>query len=212
MRGFDKASKLIVPLLTDEAGTKYKLLSEAFSDNPEVKSVSGSRAIPGNTLISDLLLHRSDQTIEEGMRVLNNVVEYNYPQLLGLKLLAGRYFDGPEKDTVVSKIILNRTAVERLGYTPDESIGEELQFDFNGLKFRYRVIGVIEDFHQLSLHSSIDPMMFELSTGDYQQNIILDIEAGNFQQALHSLKRDWSDILPDLPFEYFLLDGQIYRV
>ena len=207
--GFDKASKLIVPLLTDEAGTKYKLLSEAFSDNPEVKSVSGSRAIPGNTLISDLLLHRSDQTIEEGMRVLNNVVEYNYPQLLGLKLLAGRYFDGPEKDTVVSKIILNRTAVERLGYTPDESIGEELQFDFNGLKFRYRVIGVIEDFHQLSLHSSIDPMMFELSTGDYQQNIILDIEAGNFQQALHSLKRDWSDILPDLPFEYFLLDDHL---
>lgn len=207
--GFDRNAKLVVPLSTDDAAASYPALKQKFGENSSIGKVTGSQVVPGSRIVSDLLAYKKGQTMDEGVRMYRNVVEHDYFQLFNIQLLAGKYFEGPEKDTVVSKIILNKTAADRLGYTPEEAVGEILYFDFRDMKFQFRVVGVVHDIHQFSLHDEIDPMMFQLSEGDNAQNIILDVNTDDYQQVLSRLESDWKQVLPDTPFEYFTLQDHL---
>ncbi|MTI26785.1 ABC transporter permease [Fulvivirga kasyanovii] len=207
--GFDKNLKMVIPLSTDEAAASYAVLKQKFAKNSMIDNVTGAHTIPGSHILSDILAYKKGQTMDDALRIIRNPVEHDYFQLFDIQLLAGAYFDGPEKDTLVSKVIINKTAADRFGYTPEEAIGEILYFDFGTMNFQYRIVGVVYDIHQLSLHDEIYPMMFQLSDGKSTQNMVLDVNSGNYQQLLSSLESDWKQILPNTPFEYFTLEDHL---
>ncbi|MBL6444900.1 ABC transporter permease [Fulvivirga sp. 29W222] len=207
--GFNKNSKMVIPLSTDEAAASYPVLKQKFVKNASVGKVTGAHSVPGSHILSDILAYKKGQTMDDAVRIIRNPVEYDYFQLFDIQLLAGNYFDGPEKDTLVSKVIINKTAADRFGYTPEGAIGEILYFDFGTMNFQYRVVGVVYDIHQVSLHDEIYPMMFQLSDGNSAQNMVLEINSDDYQQVLSSLGSDWKQLLPDTPFEYFTLEDHL---
>ena len=207
--GFNKEAKLVIPLSTDEAASSYRVLKQKFIDNASVQGVTGMQAVPGTSVITDLIAYKQGQTMEDGIRMYSNRVEHDFLQLFDVPLIAGKYFEGPETDTVVSKVILNKTAADRLGYTPEEAVGEMLYFNFRDMKFQFRVVGVVHDIHQFSLHDEIDPMMFQLAEGNYEENLILNVSTSNYQELLATLESDWKQVLPNTPFEYFTLEDHL---
>ncbi|UII34927.1 ABC transporter permease [Fulvivirga ulvae] len=209
--GFDRNTKVVIPLSTDEAASSYQVLKQKFTKNAQVSNATGAESVPGSPILSDILVYKKGQTMDDAVRVYRNPVEHNYFQLFDIELLAGKYFDGPERDTVVSKVILNKTAADRLGYTPEEAIGEMLYFDFRDMEFQYRIVGVVHDIHQVSLHDEIYPMIFQLSYGSRTSNIVLDVNTDNYQQLLSTLESDWKQVLPDTPFEYSTLEDHLDR-
>lgn len=209
--GFDRKTKIVVPLATDEAGEKYTILKQKFTSNASVRGVSGARSVPGSSIMYDLVAYKSGQTMEDGVRIYTNTVEYDFLQLIKTPLIAGKYFEGPETDTVISQVIINKTAADLLGLEPQEAIDEILYFDFRDMKFQFRIAGVIHDMHQGSLHDEIDPIMYELSNGTFQSNIVVDANTDDFQGLISSLQSDWKKVLPNTPFEYFTLEDHLDR-
>ena len=93
--------------------------------------------------------------MDKAVSIRRNRVDAGYIELLNIKLLAGRTFTDNREMDAETKLILNNTAVTKLGFTPDKIVGQNLHFDWQGQKYDFEVIGVIEDYHQNSIHEEI---------------------------------------------------------
>jgi putative ABC transport system permease protein len=67
------------------------------------------------------------------------------------------------------------------------------------------VIGVVEDFHQSSLHHPIEPQMFILRSAN---NLVVKI-GEDVPAAMNHLEKTWAQLFPNTPFAYRFLDDQL---
>jgi putative ABC transport system permease protein len=101
--------------------------------------------------------------------------------------------------------------VKDMGWT--DPLNERLNFhmsDPNGTGSR--VIGVVKDFHFLSLEENIKPMFFSMDRNDGSLNhILVRVTADNIPATIEHLQKAFRKISPDKPFEYTFLDDNVAR-
>ena len=210
--GFDADAKIVLPLRTDEAHKQYDALKKEIAKSSGVRDVSGSSYIPGTPIFRDFNFYPDGGSMDKTIDISRNVVDAGYLELFEMKLIAGRSFtDNREMDSD-HKFILNRTAVSRLGSTPEKIVGQSLHFDWLGKKYDFEVIGVMEDFHQNSLHEEIQPTSFEMEDNikryDY---VIASLSSADFEQTVKTIEQTWKSLVLDTPFEYSFLDQTIQK-
>ena len=104
----------------------------------------------------------------------------------------------------MDKFIINETAAGILGF--DDPLGQSLTMW--GLKGE--IIGVVKDFHHVSLHREILPHVFNIHPSNYRNLQFLFIKLGshNHADALAYIESVCQDLAKDFPFSYaFLEDG-----
>jgi putative ABC transport system permease protein len=210
--GFDAQAKIVLPLRTEEAHNQYAALRKTIEGNSNINGVSGSTYIPGTTIFNDMFYYPDGGNMDKAVDIKRNRVDAGYIELLKIKLLAGRTFSDNREMDSANKLILNRTAATKFGFTPDQIVGQNLHFDWQGDKYDFEVIGVIEDYHQNSLHEEIKPTLFELagSTEAYD-NMIVSVASTNFEQTTEFIENTWKSLINDTPFEYSFLDQNIQK-
>jgi putative ABC transport system permease protein len=210
--GFESEAKLVFPIRTDEAHNQYEALKQTLGSHASVKKISGASYMPGMPILTDLLLYPEGGTMETAVRIFRNRVDENYVELLGIKMITGRTFINNRAAESDRKIIINRTGIERLGYTLDDAVGRSIYGDWQGEKYTYEITGVMEDFHQVSLKETISPTIFmmpeEIRNYDY---MIADVDAANLQETLAALEKDWRGLVNNTPFEFNFLDERISK-
>jgi putative ABC transport system permease protein len=133
-------------------------------------------------------------------------------KLLGLKIIAGRYFSENSSSENNTNIIINRTSASKFGFEPDQIIGQPLFFDWQGVKYTYNIIGVMEDYHQTSLKETINPVIFEIASDSTQfPFLIADVNTAHFNETTAMIEKTWKNLVNDTPFEYFFLDESIQK-
>lgn len=131
-----------------------------------------------------------------------------FAEALGVDVVAGRSFD-PTRPADSSSVLLNRTAVERLGWSPQEAVGRAIQPTGGGTM---DVVGVVENFHYQSLRQTIKPLV--LRFGDPDARIFVRLASGASPDALDELRSVWSSVPGAGPFQYTFLDqsfDQLHR-
>lgn len=210
--GFDSKAKIILPLRTSEAGNQYDGLKKELEKNSHVKAISGTRFVPGFEIFSDMMFYPDGGSMEKAVDIKRNRIDYGYMELLNMKLIAGRTFTDNRKMESDLKMILNRTAANKLGFTPEKIVGQNIHFDWDGKKYDFQVIGVMEDFNQTSLHEEIKPTSFEMVDStkrcDY---MIVAVASTDFEQTIKSIEQTWKKLIIDTPFEYSFLDQEIQK-
>jgi putative ABC transport system permease protein len=209
--GFDADAKIVLPLHTDESHKQYEVLKNEIAKSSGVLGVSGSSFIPGTPIFRDFNFYLDGGSMGKTIDISRNVVDASYLELLNMKLIAGRSFI--ENRAMEShSFILNRTAVSRLGSTPEKIVGQSLHFDWLGKKYDFTIIGVMEDFHHNSLHEEIKPTLFEMETNlDRYDYVIASLSPENFEQTLKTIEQTWKSVVTDTPFEYSFLDQTIQK-
>jgi putative ABC transport system permease protein len=168
---------------------KNKIKDEAYTINATVTS-----SIPGRENEWLGRLRRSEDN-PELISTARTRVDKDFIETYGLKLVAGRNFS----DDNPKQIILNQTAVTMLGYkNAQEAIG-------NLLMGSSEIIGVVDDFHERSLHEPVLASIFTPGQG-YVKFITVKINSNDVGETVESLRQQWSTIFPDKPFDYFFLD------
>lgn len=229
--GFDKEETVGVRL----SGVDYELFSNAVSGLPGITSVSSATTPPGmgsaNVLPYKSGANYLDADQSEDARIAHDMVEDNFLDQFGIKLVAGRAFD---EDRVADlgiipenvqwshiydrAFVVNEAAVRDMGVTPEEAIGRSIRlYAFeNGTyytDFRGEVVGVVEDFHYRSLRNRIDPMAYSLAQtpGGHVGGFALMKLAGggNAADLMSRLEGVWKEIAPETPFEASFLDEEI---
>ena len=209
--GFDPAAKVYLPLRTDAAKEQYPSLQTELEKEGILKNVSATDYLPGARVFHDMSFYTDGGDMNSALNIRRNSVDYNYMDLMGIKLIAGRGFTNNykmEKD----KLILNEKAVKGFGETPESIVGKRLHFDWQDTTYHFEVIGVMEDYHQRSLKEEIDPMCFETNSDNkHFEFLIGTIDTQRMPELVSKMENVWSRLVPESPFDYSMLDETLQK-
>ena len=148
-------------------------------------------------------------------------VDRDYINVMKMKLIAGSSFDtytstdisvhklnSPKDDQIYYEntertYMLNEEAVKMLGWkSPQEAIGKRLRVNADRFHFKSGpVIGVVKDFHFISLHSKIYPIVLFVEPR-WCHYILIGISTNSIEGTLANIKQVWNRINPEYPFDY----------
>lgn len=162
---------------------------------PQVQKVSYSNAPPGGNF---WYWSVSANEISSSVRV--NAIDPDFIPMYGLNIIEGRNFNWDFETDKDNKFILNETAVKL--FELDNPIGKKLLDGPNG---DGEIIGVCEDFHFISLHHEIQPLV--LYWLEWPHRVInVRIAGGNPENTLHNIEEKWDEFSASFPFSYTFLD------
>ena len=187
---------------------KTELMRESF-----VTGASFTQNLPGQSTGRWVFRVRTPEGMQDKpMPVLN--CDADFPDLIGLKLVQGRYFDPAEPNDANNAVIVNETAVRMLGWK--DPLNEALlvpgdpEADPPQPDQELRVIGVVRDFHYASLHTPIEPLgIFESGRRYGVGNLVLRLAPGEPKAQLAALKERWKELLPNEEWNAALLTDSI---
>lgn len=208
--GFHKEQQIIIPLEDPVSQQNYASLKNRLLSIPEINSVAAGSTYPGIANISSMLFYPEGKTVEQAINVSLATVEDGYIETLGIQLLEGRTFLPESSDSM--GIILNEAAVGKLGYTAENAIGREVQFDFQKNHASFQVIGVVKNFNFESLHNEIKPYGFTNAFfGNKHSFVVARLDSKDYSSLLNRLEDAWGKINPASPFVYSFLDQDFQR-
>jgi len=212
-------------ILQVENMNRYQLLTKTQMIEDQMKRVPGVVAV-GLTDIGVSTGNSSNTgLIPPGGNKLVSIGQYNVDEgfydAMGLKLLAGRWFDPnrPADDTTLTfpiqksqevalaqrgvNVVLNAYAARKLGFkSPQDAIGKVVKtelFEPGTGTANISIIGVVGDTRFRSVRTPIDPIMFiNVSTGPAWMVIRY---RGNPATVEAAVERQWKQITSDVPFE-----------
>lgn len=165
-------------------------------------SLTGEGALPGGFTSRGSVNIKAEGNDE--IRMVNyNRIDANYIPALEIKLKEGRNFHADNISDRKNSVIINEAFKTMMGW--EEGLGHKIHKE-NGTYAD--VIGVVKDFHYLSLHNKIDPQLI-LMHDNKIINVFVVLEKGNFKEQIEQIQNEWTQIFPDEPFTYKYLDETI---
>jgi putative ABC transport system permease protein len=217
--GFPKEQVVIVELFGGLWGQSFDAWKKDALGHSRVIGISKPAPIPGKPL-DYMTLQRIDQPDRPAVLVSFDGVYDDYIKTMGLDVIASQPLPlNWKSDPQLSPVFLNETAVRRFGWlSPDEAIGKQLDrvppTDPDSRGARMIVFNVVKDFHLLSLHHPVDPMVIQMWTSQLGGYPIIRIASEDAPETLAYLTQVWKSHFPDVPFSYTSMDtafGQLYR-
>jgi len=185
--------------------SKVDFFKNALVTNEGIEFVVSSSSIPGkpdNIIQGGLRKH--DKSDDKGVNHYNFGVDRNFIDAYKIKIVAGRNFSSTADD---QSVLINKTAARILGYDkPEEAIGQKISTYWTPEK---TIVGIVEDFHQQSLRSAYDPIVFSLDDsgwGYYSIKLNLSARGKSLGNVISLINEKWSATFPGNPFDYFFLD------
>ncbi|SFW13221.1 ABC-type antimicrobial peptide transport system, permease component [Sinomicrobium oceani] len=187
-------SRLDVDLLRNELSGKPGILSMTASDNNLGLGRDGSR------MTSRLGFEYHGREITTDMLI----VDYDYPETLGIPLASGRSFSRDFATDSLSILINESMATE---------IGEKdaLHTTMNLDNKQYTVIGIVKNYHFEDMHKTITPITFFLRPTDNPAYAYVKVGPGNLSASLAIVEKAWKKIEPNAEFLGSYLDENIDR-
>ena len=196
--GFDKEQIAAIPIDT-EVGAQAESIKAALLRHPNVVAASASMLVPSIELWTyGVRIEATDEPLTLG----TYLVDYDFLDTYGMEITAGRWLS-PESGTDAREAaLINEATARRLGYaSPEEALGVRLVW---AGQRTVTVIGVVKDFHVVSFHEQIEPMLFLMDPEYYYLSVRL--RAGDLAATLAFLETTMTTFAPQRPFEYFFVD------
>jgi hypothetical protein len=125
-----------------------------------VKAAATSWNVPGGDIGRSFNVRQADSATTNKFTVRHTAVDYDFLNVYGIKLIAGRNFTQADHDPHGNKLhnmLINRSAAKLLGFSsPENAIGKSI---LRGDR-KWDVIGVVDDYHQKSLRYPLEPIIF----------------------------------------------------
>ncbi|ASU32761.1 ABC transporter permease [Mucilaginibacter xinganensis] len=213
--GFDLDQQLVLNLNSEQSQKNSSLLMQELANNPNFKSITLASA----PLISgDMNLYPAEKTINEKQIVFLDFANEHYLKTLGLELVAGSNFkpeiftntnmqEDMELHDFGKEIVLNEEAAKLLGFDPNKAPGKYVSHLHNGLVYKYKIVGIVKNYHYFSLHATIGPCAI-MNVNPLRCNTIMaKIEGRHVTAAIQYAAKNWKLLNPDTPFSYGFLNN-----
>jgi len=172
----------------------YAPFLEGIRANSNVIMAAGvMEGLPMMGSMSYMQPHFQDEEVK--VKVEGLAIDYNFLETMGIKILKGRDYSQDYGGDLTGSVLLNETAVRRLGIT--DPVGKKLG--------ERTIIGVVNDFNLHSLHSDIPPLDIQL-TDKYIHQIAVRYNPGTLNVLITALESEWEKIAPDRPFNHSTIE------
>jgi len=204
--GFERDTIINVPIGEDTLKERTESLKAELLKLPGVKGATACLKSPMSsiTMGTGFYTGESDQ---DRFDVDMNFIDTDYVKEFGLRLVAGRNLGVLPSADMDFEILLNETAVRKMGYAkPEDSLGKKLR---TGLWDRKgSVVGVVADFHAYSLQEEI-PSSAMVYWPRMVSNLAVKLRGEKIRETLAAIEKTWRSFSA-YPFEYTFLDDDIH--
>jgi len=174
---------------------KLALFKNELLKDPAVKNVTADQ---GGRWITSAHVNNG-QKAEFDMRH----VDEDYLPLFEVPIVKGRNFSKTMASDSNASILVNESFVKQAGWK--NPVGEVVDFFYN--KKKYTVVGVVKDYHFLSLTEKTPSMLFTMNPQDPFGNIFIKIKDGNQADVLNHIQKAFKALYPYIPYQYTFKDA-----
>ena len=184
-------------------GTRLMTFKEELIKNKLITKFSVGTEVPGRQILWDaggIFRVGSDQS--KNYQIIG--IDYDYLDLLGADIIAGRNFDR-SFSTDSSSLILNEKATRWMEFSsPEEALDREVNY-WDKI---YKIVGVVKDYCQQSPKEAFEPHIFRFMPHgrDVRGFFMMKYMAGNEDKVLKLIENEYNRFFPDNPFDHFFLE------
>ncbi|HEV3411377.1 MAG TPA: ABC transporter permease [Puia sp.] len=202
--GFDKDQVLMIhnPVFDPVITKRVKERLDAFAQTrPSILYYSAMNGgLTGLYNTNGFKLNGQQQWMKE------LTVDFDYFEMLGLKVVKGRVFSKDYPTDTVRK-----AGVTVVNESMWKLLGNHAKLGVYDAAIYGTIIGVVKDYHFENLSQPIQPMVHHL-TDNYVGEFLFKVRAGEMRPTIAALQSAWKEITNNYPFEYTFLDQSIAQM
>ena len=201
--GINMDSTLVVSGPTDfnsQSDTlKYEEFKKLVENIPSVRAMTSSHGIPGMPIYAAFELNLSGK--DEIFWVDCIGVDCDYFPTLDIKMKEGRNFS-KDYSTDKNAIIINESCAQLLGFaSPSEAVGKYAHV----LDQQREILGVVSDYHQMSLREIRRPIFF-INSGYWKNFFFVKLNSlKNISSTDNTIKEFFDSMFPNNAYDSFFL-------
>ena len=195
--GFTRENIIRLPM-NDEIRENYDPFKNALLRKPSIMHVTAASNTPTRT--GNINPFYWEGRGPDQYETLNfATVDYDYFKTFDMEIMQGRAFSR-DFSTDEQQYIINETALRHT------KLEDPIDKMFSMWDREGRVIGVVKDFHNQSLHSPIIPVVFLYLPGWWKNWTFVRLSPVDMQSTLRSVESLWNEHAGGYPFAYEFLD------
>ncbi|MDR2232373.1 MAG: ABC transporter permease [Tannerella sp.] len=193
--GFDKAHLIKIALGRTGQPQAFKQTVDRFAF---VENSALSRGAPGRVNMTGGFNVTDDAGEKLNLWAQIIFIDENFMKTMGIRLVDGREMLASDFGT---SCYMNEEAIKQAGWKSYEGKRYE---SWGG----YDIIGIVNDFSMLSIHSKLEPMALLTVKENEQRFDILSVrlKPSNLPEQMVELEKVWKQNYPNAPFSYAFYD------
>ncbi len=206
--GYQQDQTVVMPIDNNDFYQHLNTFKHELESDRNIASVSAMSGEPGGFF--DEMVFQVEGRDGQTWNARTEFADFEYVKTLGLKIIAGRDFSPQFATDSTESVLINRTAATKLGWTPEQALGKWMLNTVRDNNIKRRVVGVVEDFHFLSLKENMDALV--ISTSEDRRVALVKLKGGSTKQGLATIKAAYARVAPQYPLTYNFLNDQFDRI
>jgi putative ABC transport system permease protein len=221
---FPKSNIVILERVNvDDIKQRHATLRQQLMAIPGVENATYSSQVPFEQSNSSSEISRIKGDKAASMQLTRVIIDEGFLETYDIPLERGRLLsrgianDVETEESEQVNVLLNRLAIESLGFdSPEAALGQSFfrirdEDDEEEIQTQFTIVGSVPDLNFKGLHNKIKPMAFILSS-EYLRVASVRIQGENLSQTLKEIERVWEEVNPDYPIQQRFLDDVFAEV
>jgi putative ABC transport system permease protein len=169
--------------------------------NSDILNVTAGQSVPFNEDYKTSGVEWDGKDPQLAPNVRYSISYFDYIETFALEIVEGRSFQsGSSAD--VANFVINEEAAKYMDM--DNPVGQRLKFWGN----EGTIIGVVKNYHHVSLHREIMPQIFNINPRNYGsfRFVFIKIAPENIPDTLKYVRETTTTFAPNFPYEFSFLD------
>jgi putative ABC transport system permease protein len=211
--GFNKEDVVVVNLdmafrNQETANTYFETILNKLRSNAYVRSVSTNVVVP--SAYWNNYNNFYDPANNKEVRIRHMSADAGYTSTFEIPVIVGRSFDDALSATEGNNVMINRTAMNALGWT--SIVGKTIKSKGNDQVFT--VVGVMEDFHYQDMQKPVEPLLhwYGGKQGlNYNNYLSIHIKGNHKKEVLQQLEADMKAMPARRAFSYEYMNEKVSK-
>lgn len=177
--------------------TKLPLFKAELSKDPNILGITADQGGRWGTIAH----------INNGQQMQFDMkhIDEDYLPLFQVPVVKGRNFSKAMVSDSATSVLVNEEFAKQAGWK--KPIGQVVDFFYN--KKKYNVVGIVKDYHFLSLTEKIPPMLYTMKPDYPWGNVFVKISDKNKSESLHLIQKEFKALFPFIPYQYKFKDAEV---
>jgi ABC-type antimicrobial peptide transport system permease subunit len=174
--------------------TTFAAIKDKLASIPTITALTGTRHHIG---FGWRTVNAESETMKKEVDFME--IGRDYPQTMGLKVVAGRGFDTHMESDYNSSLLITEKMAAAYSWTPAAAVGKSINID----SANFTVVGVLKDFHSDVLFVPLEPVALKLVKENKFQFLIVQAKPTDLTAVFNEVKSAWRSLYPTKPFNGF---------
>jgi putative ABC transport system permease protein len=220
--GFNQDNLVVMEMRDSTFKKSLEPFKQELLKNPDIKGVAFSSGNPGYDMSIQVMRIEGDSGSMVDRAINNFYADYDYLDLMGMKIVEGRNYDRNMKSDIEKAFVINETAARKFGWIDSASMANGNYASAIGKRFKNgvdiggnvvrdgQIIGIVKDFHYASMRNPIEPMVLQLNDQDrFHFFANIRISGKNNRQTIEYIDKVRQQFNDQYPFQYKFLDENL---